>query len=280
MQPRSGYIDCSGHEIHYLDWGATDAPPVVMWHGLARNGRDFDDIATDLACGHHVICPDTIGRGLSAWSGDPDSDYCLASYARIAAALIDGLGLGGVQWVGTSMGGALGILAAATTLRGRIARLVINDIGPTLPPAPAARIRAYVGNPPAFATMTEMEAYLRFVYEPFGPHTDAQWRRMAETTMRRLPSGQVTTHYDPAIVRQLIAHPRDYELWDQYDSLDLPVLVLRGTASDVLLADTAQAMTERGPRARLEEIAGCGHAPALNVAGQIALVREFLDDAA
>lgn len=275
-QPRSRYARCRGHDIHYAEWGTPGSRPLVMWHGLARTGRDFDEIAAALSDTFHIVCPDTVGRGLSSWSSDPDADYCLASYAAIAGDLADHLGFKSMDWIGTSMGGSIGIRVASTTLAGRIARLVVNDIGPTFPPAPYERIKAYVGNPPEFATVGELEAYFRTIYVPFGAHTDAQWRHMAETSMRRLPSGRITTHYDPAIVRQLFAHPRDYEQWEHYDRIGCPTLVLRGATSDLLLSDTAKAMAERGPRARIVEIAGCGHAPALNVPEQIGLVRAFL----
>ncbi len=274
---QSGYAVCRGREIHYTEWGRADAPPVLLWHGLARTCRDFDDLAASLADRYRVFCPDQIGRGLSEWSPDPDSEYCLDFYAGIARAFVDTLGLERVRWVGTSMGGALGIRAAATTLHSRIVSLVVNDIGPTLPAAAAERIRTYVGAPPQFARVSELEAYLRQVYAPFGALTDAQWRRMTLTSVRRRQNGNVTPHYDPAIVRQLFVHPRDYEQWQHWDLLRLPVLVLRGAQSDLLLPDVARAMTSRGPHARVVEFAGCGHAPALNVPAQIEAVGGFLD---
>jgi pimeloyl-ACP methyl ester carboxylesterase len=273
---RSCYVKAQGREVHYTEWGIAGAPPLVMWHGLARTGRDFDVIAAALADRFHIICPDTIGRGLSEWSDRPDEDYCLDAYARLARDVADAAGLGEIRWLGTSMGGAIGIRVAATTLKGRIARLIINDIGPTFPEAPYERIKAYVCSPPEFATMGELEEYFRTIYTPFGHHTDAQWRHLAETSMRRLPSGRITTHYDPAIVRQLFAHPSDYEQWEHWDQIEVPTLVLRGAESDLLLAGTAREMAVRGPRARIVEIEGCGHAPALNVPSQIEIVRDFL----
>ena len=275
-KPRSSYVTVLGREMHVSEWGRPDAPPVILWHGLARTGRDFDVLATALSDRYLVIAPDTIGRGLSEWSTKPDTEYCLAFYAETAWALLDSLGLSKVDWVGTSMGGSLGIRAAATTLQGRMGRLVINDIGPTFPEAPFERIKAYIGKPPEFATVGELEAYFQTIYKPFGWHSPAQWRHMAETSLRRLPTGQITTHYDPAIVRQMFAHPRDYELWDHYDRITARTLVLRGADSDLLLPDIAREMTVRGPKAMVVEIAGCGHAPALNVESQIAIVRNFL----
>lgn len=274
--PRSRYLACAGLEVHVTEWGPADAPVLVAWHGLARTGRDMDDIAAHLAPRWRVVCPDTPGRGLSQWSPDPAADYCLDAYVRTAVALLDTLGVAEAHWLGTSMGGAIGLVAAAGALRGRIRRLVLNDIGPSLNPAAVERIRAYAGRPPAFATVTELERYFRTVYAPYGWLSDTQWRRLAETSTRRLPDGRVTPHYDPAMVQQFVHHPRDYERWDEWDRLDLPVLCLRGEDSDLLLRETAEAMRVRGPRAVVVEIAGCGHAPALNTPEQFAVVERFL----
>lgn len=276
LQPSSHYLRCCEREIHYVEWGAQDAPPLIMWHGLARTGRDFDDIAAALSDTYRIVCPDTIGRGLSQWSPDPDNEYCLAFYARLARELVDQLGFAQVRWVGTSMGGAIGTVAGATTLANRISHLVLNDNGPALAAPAIERIKAYAGNPPQFDTVTELETFYRTVYKPFGWMSDAQWRRLAETSTRRLPDGKVTPHYDPAMVRQFFVYPRDYDLWDEYDMLAMPTLVLRGAESDLLLQDTAEEMRERGPHALLAVIDGCGHAPALNVPAQIDLIREFL----
>ncbi len=272
----SHYLRCAGREIHYTEWGAGNAEVVIAWHGLARTGRDMDELARHLSGRYRVICPDTLGRGLSQWSPAPASEYCLDFYVKLAVDLVDQLGLGAFHWVGTSMGGAIGTLAAAGPLRGRIRRLVLNDNGPQLAEAAIARILSYAGNPAAFDTVGELEQYFRQVYKPYGALSDAQWRHLTETSVRRLPDGRVTPHYDPAMVQQFIHHPQDYQLWDAWDSLDLPVLCLRGEDSDLLLAETAEAMRSRGPRAVVATIAGCGHAPALNVPEQFALVERFL----
>ncbi len=283
MSPTSNYLTCLGREIHYMEWGAEhgatadSAGTVIAWHGLARTGRDMDDLAAHLSQRWRVICPDTIGRGLSQWSPDPVAEYNLAFYSQLATALVNQLGLERFHWVGTSMGGAIGTVAAAGALRGRIQRLVLNDNGPSLAAAAIERIRSYAGSPAAFATVSELEAYFRTVYKPYGWLSDAQWRRLTETSVRRLPDGRVTPHYDPAMVQQFICHPDDYELWEEWDSLDLPVLCLRGEASDLLLRETVDAMRERGPRAVVVEIPGCGHAPALNTPEQFALIERFLN---
>jgi pimeloyl-ACP methyl ester carboxylesterase len=275
MSFTSHYLRCEGREIHFTEWGAEHPEAVIAWHGLARTGRDMDDIAEHLSRRYRVICPDTIGRGLSQWAADPDAEYCLANYVKLAVALVDQLGLQRFHWLGTSMGGAIGTLAAAGPLRGRIRRLVLNDNGPSLAAPAIERIRSYAGSPTAFDTVSELERYFRQVYAPYGWLSDAQWRRLTETSVRRLPDGRVTPHYDPAMVRQFIAHPQDYELWAAWDTLDLPVLCLRGESSDLLLAETTEAMRRRGPRAQVITVKGCGHAPALNTPEQFGWVEAF-----
>jgi pimeloyl-ACP methyl ester carboxylesterase len=276
MSPESRYLNCEGREIHFMEWGAQHTDTVIAWHGLARTGRDMDELAEHLSTRYRVICPDTIGRGLSQWSPQPEKEYNLAFYSRLAVALVDQLALQRFHWVGTSMGGAIGLVCAAGPLKGRITRLVLNDIGPKLADAAIQRIRSYAGSPPAFDTVSELEAYFRTVYKPYGWLSDAQWRRLTETSTRRLPDGRVTPHYDPAMVQQFVHHPTDYERWDDYERIDVPVLCLRGETSDLLLADTADAMRERGPRALVVTVPGCGHAPALNVPDQLDLVTRFL----
>lgn len=286
MSFTSNYIRCAGLEIHYTDWGKAEKGTVIAWHGLARTGRDMDELAAHLSQrGWRVICPDTLGRGLSQWSADPQNEYCLAFYARLARELMDGLQLRAVHWVGTSMGGAIGTVCAAglaePTLKHRILSLTLNDNAPQLAQAAIDRIKAYAGNPPSFATVTELEAFLRQVYQPFGWLSDAQWRRMTETSVRRLPDGRITPHYDPAMAMQLTAHANDYLIWAHYDALKLPVLLLRGEKSDLVLPETVAEMRRRGPGARGQlktiEVPGCGHAPALNVLQQLEWVTEFIE---
>jgi len=273
----SKYVICEGREIHYTEWGASNKEALIAWHGLARTGRDMDDVAAHLAPRYRVICPDTIGRGLSQWSPQPEKEYCLEFYARLAVSLAEQLGLDRFHWLGTSMGGALGIRLAAGALKGRIRRLVLNDIGPQLGETAVERIRSYAGSPPQFERVSELEDYFRTVYKPFGWLSDEQWRRLTETSVRRMPDGKVTPHYDPNMVLQFTHHPRDYDQWDAWDAIDVPTLCLRGEASDLLLADTADEMRKRGPRAVVVTIPGCGHAPALNVPDQFALVERFLN---
>ena len=277
MKFTSNYIVCAEREIHYMEWGAEHGDTVIAWHGLARTGRDMDEVAAHLATRYRVLCPDTIGRGLSQWSPRPEREYCLDFYARIALDLLDQLGIESMHWLGTSMGGALGLRLAAGRLRGRIRRLVLNDIGPQLAEAAVARIRSYAGNPAQFDRVSELESYFRAIYKPYGWLSDEQWRRLAETSARRLPGGKVTPHYDPGMVLQFVHHPNDYDQWDAYDSLEIPVLCLRGETSDLLLADVAEEMRRRGPRAVVVTVPGCGHAPALNVPEQLQLVERFLN---
>lgn len=283
----SHYATCAGREIHFTEWGAGNKPTVIAWHGLARTGRDMDELAESLSDRFRVICPDTIGRGFSQWSPDPGNEYKLEFYARLAAELCEQLEIERAHWVGTSMGGAIGIACSAglfqPQLATRIQSLLLNDIAPQLAQPAVDRIRAYAGNPPAFATMAQLEEFFRTVYQPYGWLSDAQWRRLTETSTRRLPDGRVTPHYDPAMVRQFTDHPDDYALWPHYDRIRIPVLLLRGAQSDLVLRETADEMLARGPGklglVKVVEIAGCGHAPALNVPEQLSLVRSFIEAA-
>lgn len=280
MSYTSHYLQCEGREVHFTLWGARNDETVIAWHGLARTCRDMDDIAEHLSKNYRVICPDTIGRGLSQWSPDPAREYCLDFYVKLATSLVNQLGIDHCHWLGTSMGGAIGTVAAATSLRGRIQRLIVNDNGPQLAGAAIERIRGYAGSPPAFGTASELERYFRMVYEPYGWLSDVQWRRLAQTSTRRLADGRVTPHYDPAMVMQFTHHDNDYLRWAEWDSLDIPVMCLRGERSDLLLAETAEDMRHRGPCAVVIEIPGCGHAPALNTPEQYAVVERFFNGTA
>jgi len=277
MSFRSRYLTCEDREIHFTEWGAANAETVIAWHGLARTGRDMDEIAAHLAPRYRVICPDTLGRGLSQWSPQAEKEYCLDFYGRLTVSLADQLGLATFHWLGTSMGGALGIHLAAGPLRGRIRRLVLNDIGPKLGESAVQRIRSYAGNPAQFDRLSELEGYFRTIYKPYGWLSDEQWRRLTETSARRTADGKVTPHYDPKMVLQFECHPDDYDQWEEWDAIDVPTLCLRGETSDLLLADIAEEMRKRGPRAVVVTIPGCGHAPALNVPEQLGLVERFLN---
>jgi pimeloyl-ACP methyl ester carboxylesterase len=288
MKHTSHYLPCHGFNIHYTAWGDASLPVVIAWHGLARTGRDFDALAEHLAPHYRVICPDTIGRGLSQWSPAPKNDYSFATYARIVLDLMDALHIEQTHWMGTSMGGALGLVCAAALelprMKGRIRSLVLNDIAPEISVTAVERIKAYAGQPPAFDTVPELEAFFRQAYAPFGFQTDAQWTHLTETSTRRLPDGRVTPHYDPAITQQFFREVPEYPMWSQYDALDIPVMALRGANSDLISPATIAEMQTRGPGAkgllRTHDIAGCGHAPALNVPSQWTLITDFLKSTA
>lgn len=278
FQPRSRYIPILGHEIHVTEWGEPGAPPVVLWHGLARVGRDFDTLARTLAPLYHVICPDTIGRGLSSWSSNPGQDYQIPAYCAHALGLMDAYGFDRVRWVGSSMGGLIGMALAGTeATAGRIDRLVLNDVGCRLNPVAVERIKAYVTLMPEFDSMARFEAVMRIAYAPFGTLTDTEWRRMAETSVRRKDNGMLAAHYDPAVMAAFADAPAAVvEVWPLYDAITCPTLLLRGESSDLLEPDVAEAMTRRGPRCQLVTIPGCGHAPMLNTIDQMAVIQAFL----
>lgn len=276
MRCHSRTLICAGYEIHFTEWGEQTGEAVIMWHGLSRSGRDFDDIAGHLARRYRVLCPDTIGRGLSQWAEDRERDYCFEIYARIALDLLAQAGIETLRWVGTSMGALLGMRLAARELKGRISHLLINDIGPEVPGAAATRIAEYVGNPPVFEDFAGFEDWVRTVYAPFGEQDEATWRHLAESSLRRTGEGRFTAHYDPKIVTQFTTHRGDLDLWEDYDRLECRVLVLRGALSDVLTPETAAMMAGRGPKAALAEVAEVGHAPVLNTPTQRKIVEDFL----
>ncbi len=272
----SKFLKCDGAEIHFMEWGDPQGEAVVMWHGLARTGRDFDDLAEALSDQWRVICPDTLGRGMSQWAEHREQQYSFASYCRCALDLLNQLGVEKVRWIGTSMGGMIGVVLAANDLRERMTHMVLNDIGPgAIPDEAIQRIAEYVGNPPVFETIGELEQWLRSVYAPFGKNPDSFWQRMAETSYRRTDDGHVTVHYDPMIVTQFTTHKSDLDLWEEYDQVKCLTLLMRGADSDVLPVEVATEMSTRGPCARLEVFEGYGHAPTLNTPEQIALLRDF-----
>jgi len=258
------------------EWaGPAGAPTVVCVHGLTRNGRDFDTLAAALSSDFRVVCPDILGRGRSEWLEHAE-DYDYAVYVGVMAQLIARLDVPEVLWVGTSMGGLIGMFTAALP-NAPIKRLVMNDIGPLLAKAGLARIAAYVGLDPSFPDLDALEAYQREVAAGFGALTDAEWRHLATHAARPKPDGSLGLAYDPRIADAFKkAPPADVDLWTYWDRVVCPTLVLRGANSDLLQRPDALAMTQRGPRARLIEFPGVGHAPALMAPEQIATVRGFL----
>jgi pimeloyl-ACP methyl ester carboxylesterase len=265
------------HRMSYVEWPGPDPRRVLLCvHGLTRSARDFDFLARAMRERYRVVCPDLPGRGESDWLKDP-AEYSLPFYAADIMTLIARLDVESVDWVGTSLGGMVGMALAAvpdTPVR----RLVLNDVGPVITAQSLDRIGLYVGKAPAFATFHEAEQYVRMVCAPFGPHNDDQWRFLAENVVRRHAEGGWRMRYDPAIAAAFNSREadKDVELWPVYDSIRCQTLVLRGEHSDLLTSATARAMRERGPRARIVELPGVGHAPSLIDDRQIALVREFL----
>ena len=262
------------HRLHYTEWGSAGDPTIVCVHGLSQNARSFDVLAEELAKTHHVVCLDVVGRGQSSWLDDP-AGYTYPQYMADANVLIARLGVDRIDWVGTSMGGLIGIMLAAME-NSPIRRLVINDIGPFIPKAALQRIADYMAQENRFADMAAFESYLRKAYAPFGPLSDKQWRRIATFGARQNDDGSISPSYDPAITIAFRQGPMsDVDLWLPWEAVSCPTMVLRGAESDILSADTAAEMTRRGPKAEVVEFAGIGHAPALQAADQIAVIRGF-----
>ena len=269
------------HRIAFTDWG--DAAPsrkaTVCVHGLTRTGRDFDILANALSEHMRVVCPDIPGRGASDWLTHPN-DYIYPTYLNDIAAVLAHIGAERVDWVGTSMGGIIGMMLAAMP-NTPIRRLVINDIGPLIPKEALLRISRYLGGGPSFQDIEALESYLRDVHAPFGDLTDEQWRHLAETSSERNGEGGMRLHYDPSIAQVFSAGPiEDIDLWPIWDAITCPVLVLRGADSDLLSAETAAEMAKRGPGAEIVTIEGCGHAPALMADDQVHTVVNWLHKSA
>ena len=282
--PRLHAVQCLApeglHRMAYWEWGEAANPKVLVCvHGLSRQGRDFDSLARALCAQYRVVCPDVVGRGRSDWLKSPAS-YAIPTYVADMVTLLARLDATEVHWVGTSMGGLIGLGLAALP-DSPISRLVLNDVGPAIEYAALARIGSYLGQPAHWATLEEAADALLAISRGFGPHSREEW--LALTRPQLLADGDgFKSHYDPAIavpfraVTPELAAAGEGVLWQAYDALKIPTLVLRGTESDLLARATAQAMAQRGPRARVAEFAGVGHAPTLVHADQIAVVRDFL----
>ena len=283
-EPRFDEVQClspSGlHTMRWTEWGAADNPRVLLCiHALTRVSRDFDRLAREMAPHYRVVCPDVVGRGRSDWLRDP-LQYGLPQYVADMVTLLARLRARTLHLVGTSMGGLIGMSLAG--LEGApVERLVINDVGPRLNAEALARIGSYLGQPLRFADLAEAIAYVRAVSAPFGLRSDDEWREITESAVR--PEGdRLRLHYDPRIAEPFkaiapqAAVAGEAALWRLYDGIRCPTLVTRGEHSDLLTRPTAEEMTTRGPRARLVEFSGIGHAPMFFDPAQIAIVRDFL----
>lgn len=265
----------------YKEWGDPGNPvTLVCVHGLTRVSDDFDALAEALCNDYRVICPDVVGRGRSDHLRDP-LHYQVLQYVADMVTLIARLNVENVHWVGTSMGGLIG-MALASLPATPVHRLVLNDIGPALNAPALARIGEYVGDAVKFATLEQGTEYVRQISLSFGQHSDMQWRKLAADVLRQDADGNWTFRYDPALSVTLRAMtPQNVQqaetmLWAAYDAINCPTLLIRGEESDLLSRESAQAMTQRGPKARVVEIPGVGHAPTLVDAAQIDVVKNFL----
>jgi pimeloyl-ACP methyl ester carboxylesterase len=278
---RQGFVNCQGQNkvsrLAYTDWGDVDNPRrLICVHGLTRCGRDFDALAEALADDYRIICPDVVGRGLSDWLDDP-AGYGIPTYAQHLMELLARLGLAQVDWLGTSMGGLIGMAIAAQP-NTPIRRLILNDVGPEITGSALARIADYVGRDERWDSLEEAEAHQRQVFAPLGKLSPAQWRRILRPCLVQDDQGHWRTHYDPRIALSLRAiDPNQHaDLWPLYEAITCPILAIHGADSDLLTREVWLAMAERGPRATLVEVPDVGHAPTFLDEGQIAIVRDYL----
>ncbi|GAA4429451.1 alpha/beta hydrolase [Acidovorax lacteus] len=280
------------HRMAYWEWNATgraDHPHVVVCvHGLSRQGRDFDTLARALAPHARVVCPDVVGRGQSDWLTDP-MGYQLGTYAVDMLAMLAQLHaqapIATLDWVGTSMGGLIGMALTGQPglgLPAPVRRLVLNDVGPVIQWEALQRIGQYLGAPVRFASLDQAAAALWAISTSFGPHSPEQWRALSAPMVRPVPEGGLALHYDPAIAVPFRALTREAaeageaQLWQLYDQIRAETLLLRGADSDLLAPATAQAMASRGPHARCIEWPGVGHAPTLVAPEQVQAVAAFV----
>lgn len=287
MPRRDAFTAIDGFEIHYSEWGDVTDPTVLCVHGLSRVGRDFDPLATALADDYHLVCPDMPGRGLSEWADDPNEWYTNEAMLDVLVDLVEQLDLESLRYVGTSMGGGLGIALAGGPLADTISHLVVNDVSPD--PAAEAdqaaieRISEYVPDPPTVGTLTELEAYLKELYQGrFSPMSDEEWRRMTVTSARRTDDGGFTPGYDPRIAlgvedddgNEVSEDEEAPDPWGVWAAIDSEILILRGVNSGILPEEPYERMLELQPEAGTVEV-DCGHAPSLNTDEQIDPIQEF-----
>jgi pimeloyl-ACP methyl ester carboxylesterase len=275
---REGAVRCLDphgfHWMRYVEWGDAKNPRVLMCiHGLTRNGRDFDYLGASLADAYRVVCPDIAGRGRSDWLRDP-VDYSYPVYCNDLAALMAQVGAETLDWVGTSMGGILGMILAATP-GSPVRKLVLNDVGCLIPKAALERIGHYLGQDPPYDSLEALEAEIRAV-SPFGHLSTEQWRHIAIHSARRCDDGKWRFRYDPAVANNFHAAPlADVDLRAFWSRVPGPVLVIRGEHSDLLLAETLEEMKRR-PHTESLVIADTGHCPMLMDDAQAGAVRRFL----
>jgi pimeloyl-ACP methyl ester carboxylesterase len=284
-QPAMKSVQClspSGlHAMAYKEWGDPHNPKVLVCvHGVTRVSDDFDNLARELCGDYRVVCPDVVGRGRSDWLRDPQH-YQLPQYVSDMVTLLARLDAQTVHWFGTSMGGLIG-MGLASLPDNPIRKLVLNDVGPALNPEALTRIGDYIGQDVRFSSFDEAALYIRTISQTFGPHTDEEWRKLAADVLRQNKEGQWTRHYDLRLSTPFKAvtpestRKGEAALWAAYDAIKCPTLLVRGEHSDLLTPEVAEAMTKRGPKARLVELPGVGHAPTFMHADQIAVARDFL----
>jgi pimeloyl-ACP methyl ester carboxylesterase len=282
-------VQCSSptglHRMAYKEWGDPANPHVLVCvHGVTRVSDDFDHLARAMCDRYRVVCPDVVGRGRSERLRD-SSHYVLPQYVSdmvtlIARATADS-DEGAVHWVGTSMGGLIG-MALASMEGTPIRKLVLNDIGPVIDPTALVRIGEYIGQDLRFPSFEEGAAYLRGLSASFGPHSEEQWNKLASDVLRQQADGSWVRHYDLGLAKPFqaitpeLAKAGEAGLWAAFDAIRCPTLLLRGEQSDLLSRETAERMAARGPKPKLVEIAGVGHAPTLMHDEQVAVVRDFL----
>ena len=286
-QPKINTVQCLSpaglHSMAYREWGEADNPQVLVCvHGVTRVSDDFDHLAEALSDRYRVICPDVVGRGRSSWLKNPQY-YAVPQYVSDMVTLLARLDVPQVDWFGTSMGALIGMGLAALP-DAPVRKMIMNDVGPNLNFTALMRIGEYIAKEVRFSSFEQGRDYIRTIAASFGPHTDEEWNKLARDVLREDADGQWRRHYDPALalgfngLTEANVKQNEQALWAAYDAITCPVLLVRGSESDLLTTDTAFQMTQRGPLAELVELPGIGHAPTFMHADQIAIARRYLLD--
>lgn len=271
---QSRFLPCAGKTIHVNTWGTNTNPPVVIWHGVTGTADDHRELAEKLARDYFVICPDAIGCGLSDWPSNSE-EPSLEFHVKVVDDLLRQLDIKTTRWIGTSKGGGLGILYAATGTACSITQLVLHDVGPELPERFRTAVTRLIAEPPRFPTFGEFQNYLRKSLSRGGLHlTDEQWQELALRWHRRGDDGSFTYHYSPGLADQFTHHPQNFDLWEAYEQVHADTLLIRGEHSNVLPPKDAERMANCGPKCRIHTRAG-GHIAFLSTAEEQQIILDF-----
>ena len=272
----SHFVVVGGEELHVRTLGDPHLPHLFCVHALTRSGRDFDHVAQAFQDQFFVVMPDLPGRGLSTWSKTPEETYRLPRYAEQMAHLMDHFGSHHVFWLGSSLGGLIAMYGAEEVLRGRLAAIILNDVGPVIPEETARLIADYTANPKIFDKPSEMLDHVQEMYQLFGVQTEQEWKIFLRRSLRRTDDGRYTFQHDPRVVLGLQKYFSDHELREKFAAISVPIMLIHGALSTLVTDSHVADMRAMQPSMEYARIEGRGHAPYLDTPEQQDIIREFL----